>query len=129
MGTTAAMRRKSLAVLFLSVVAAGTIPIARASTGACESEDERRAIGEILSLAVACKQVFPDLTAQVDRMIQPLQTPYAPCLAEYERPGRSRNLLEVAVAMGKGGLNRNKTQFCVTDLEEGVKNVQTYLKK
>lgn len=96
-----------------------TVPTA----GKCNSDNERRAIGEILSLTVACKQAFPDLAMQVEQTVKPLRDSYPGCFAEYDRPGPANDMLQVAVAMG-GKLN--DTKYCHTDLREGVKNVVSF---
>lgn len=50
--------------------------------------------------------------------------PFAP---KHYREARAIHMLETAVAMSTGGLNRNKTQFCVTNPENGVNAAQAAL--
>lgn len=116
-------------IVALTSCARIVIPPDPAESQKCASVREKSAIGEVLSLANGCKQVFPDLNAAVDQTMKPLRDEHPDCFAEYERPGPARDQLRAAVELGKGGLSQNKAQFCVTDLSNGVKAVQTHLKK
>ena len=95
----------------------------------CASDEERLGIGEILSGANACKEAFPDLESRIDQILQPLERAHAGCFAQYRRPGQDRDLLETAVALSKRHLGRDKTKFCITDLEEAVARARVLLGK
>jgi hypothetical protein len=120
-----------LEIVLVSFLAscASNEPASTASSGACSSNRERLAIGEILSLAIGCKEVFPDLQAQVDETMRPLRAAHAGCFAQYERPGDDREVLRLAAALGNEELKRDKTQFCVIDLRDAVDKAAATLGK
>lgn len=133
MQTMLVIFRTSISVPFLALVLIACATPQKLSAAAtpdkCSNHTEWMAVGEVLSLAIGCKQAFPDLVNQVDQAIEPLKNKYPGCFAEYDRPGPARDQLQTAIGMGAPQLKQNKEQLCVTDLRNGVKNTQTLLNK
>lgn len=84
----------------------------------CASKKEHWVVGEILAIEIACKRVFPDTVLSIDQKLKSFREAHASCFAQYDRPGRERDLTNGAAALNESYVSRTS---CVSDLDKVLK--------